>query len=228
MKRTNIKRLVGAALLLGVIAIGYYFKLWNYVTIEKFQQQDQQIQLFVQKHYYLTTLLYLVFFTIAMILSLPISAPLTLIGGYLFGTVQGGVYAIVSATIGATISLFLFRYFLTDYVRERYGHRIEPLNRQFKKYGANYLLVLHFLSVVPFFIINMLAAVTHVSLFTFMWTTAAGIMPLLFVYAFVGNQLHTIKTPGDIFSPFIIGMLLLLGIVAMLPILIQRFSRSKS
>ena len=128
--------------------------------------------------------------------------------------------------MGATLSFLLFRYVLSNYVGTWYGDRVEKFKAQITTQGASYLLMLHFVIVVPYFVINTLAAATDISLFTFVWTTLVGSIPIVSVYAFAGRQLSYINKIGDIFSPTIIIAFMLLILMACMPIIIRRFKKS--
>ena len=92
-----------------------------------------------------------------------------------------------------------------------------------RKYGANYLLMVHYASVIPFFFINTLAAISDVGWWTFLWTTVIGFIPLAIIYSFAGRELGSIKSVQDIMSPTIIGVFILLLLLAFLPIVIKHY-----
>jgi uncharacterized membrane protein YdjX (TVP38/TMEM64 family) len=183
--------------------------------------QEQIIRQLMVCSYSLVVVAYILLYSTAILFMFPVTAPLTIMGGYLFSTVFGALYAIIAATLGAIAAFLVFRYFLTDFVKERYGQQLQILHKQFERYGAVYLLLLHFLTIVPFFIINILAAVAHVSLTTFIWTTIVGITPLLSIYAFMGDQLQRVGTISDIISPKFIAILIIFIALVISPILIR-------
>jgi len=80
------------------------------------------------------------------------------------------------------------------------------------------------MGIIPYFVINVLAALTNVSITTFMWTTFVGSLPILGIYAFAGGQLYSVESVKDIFSPSIIALLVVLILDSLMPLLL-RFSR---
>jgi uncharacterized membrane protein YdjX (TVP38/TMEM64 family) len=54
--------------------------------------------------------------------------------------------------------------------------------------------------------------------------TAIGIIPGSFVYAYAGRQLGTINSLKEIASPNVIGAFVLLGLLALLPMLYKKLS----
>jgi uncharacterized membrane protein YdjX (TVP38/TMEM64 family) len=54
--------------------------------------------------------------------------------------------------------------------------------------------------------------------------TAIGIIPGSFVYAYAGRQLGTINSLREVASPNVIGAFVLLGLLALMPILYKKLS----
>ena len=81
---------------------------------------------------------------------------MTLAGGFLFGTWEGGGLVVIAATIGATIIFLAAR---TAPVRShsgrRVGARMRAMEEGFAKNAFNYLLVLRLIPVFPFFLVNL-------------------------------------------------------------------------
>ena len=96
-----------------------------------------------------------------------------------------------------------------------------------KTYGYTYLITLQLLTIVPYFVINTLAALAGVPFVTFMFTTAVGSFPVLVIYAFAGKQLYKIQSWKDILSKEMLLLLLLLAGFALLPLIIRKLRSSK-
>ena len=159
--------------------------------------------------------------------TLPVVGPLTMLAIYLFGFMPGFIVALFGAACGSTLSFLIIRYALGSLIRKRYKVRLERFNEKIKVYGHSYLLTLQILSVIPYVVINTLAALTDVSVFTSFWTTLVGSMPLIFMYALAGRQLGTLNSVYDIFSPQIFLILGLLALIALLPIIVRRFKKDE-
>ena len=176
----------------------------------------------MQQNYYTAVTAFVCIFALVVGTGFPGSAVLTLFAGYLFGVFEGGMYALIGSIVGATISFLLFRYVFRGTVTAWYGKRIKQFKTQMSTHGVSYLLMLHFVTVVPYFVINALAALSDISLLTFVWTTIVGSMPIISVYAFAGRQLSYIQSLGDIFSPTIILAFVLLIALACMPIILRK------
>jgi len=79
----------------------------------------------------------------------------------------------------------------------------------------------------PIFVINYLAGLASLNIWTFIWTTSVGILPGSLIYTFVGHHFRKIESAGDILSWPIIIALTFLALLAILPVVLSRFSLKK-
>lgn len=221
--------LIQSALILsgicGVLIVLYYSGITDQMTLEKIQAKSISLKQDIADHYFKAIVLYMIAYITLIAATLPIVGPLTMLGGYLFGLVPGFFAALFAAACGSTASFLIIRYALSSLIRNRYKKRLEKFNEKIKSYGHSYLLTLQILSVIPYVVINTLAALTDVSTFTTFWTTLVGSAPLIFLYALAGRQLGTLNSAYDILSPQIMMILGLLALIALLPMIIRRFKK---
>ena len=220
---TNIQKRTGIAVLLvaGILAIRFT-GIDQYMSLGTIKEHTAWLQTMVQQQYWTVVFSFIAFYLISVAIGVPVAAVLTIVSGFLFGTFWGAVYSNVGATIGAIISFLMVRYIIGNVIQQRYEQSLAWFNREMKLYGTSYLLVVHFIAVVPFVVINFLAGLTNVTIWTFIWTTSIGIFPGALVYAFAGQQLHNIHSPGDIFSLPVICAFALLALLAIAPVIIKR------
>jgi uncharacterized membrane protein YdjX (TVP38/TMEM64 family) len=140
---------------------------------------------------------------------------------------MGTVYAIIAATLGATLAFLATRYLLRDVVLDRFGSKLEGMNRELEKRGFSYLLFLRLVPLFPFFLINLAAGLTRLPLRTFFLGTLLGIIPGGFVYVNAGASLAAIDSLSGIASPRVLGSFALLGLFALIPVLYNRFNGKK-
>lgn len=200
-----------------------YFDVGQYVSLEKIKENKHYLVQLVSHHYLLSVFMYVLIFTMASFLSVPITIILNLIAGFFFGAFTGAVYVNIGTTLGSTMSFLMFRYLLGDFVRVKYAQKLKNFNSHMKKNGYRYLLSMQIFPATPTFFINTLAGLTSISLWTFIWTTSLGIFPGSLVYTFAGQQLSKIESTAGILSWQIIVLLVLLGLLALLPIMLKRF-----
>lgn len=169
----------------------------------------------------------LVFFLIYVAvtaLSVPVAAPLTLVGGALFGRWLATAVVSVAATSGATLAFLASRYLFRDWVQRRFGQRLQAINRGVERDGAYYLFTLRLLPVVPFWLINLGMGLTPLPARTFAAVSWLGMLLGTFLYANVGRELRQLDSPAGVVSPTLLASLALLGLVPLLLRLVLRRS----
>ncbi|HKZ17239.1 MAG TPA: TVP38/TMEM64 family protein, partial [Geobacteraceae bacterium] len=161
-------------------------------------------------------------------LSLPGATIFSLAAGAIFGAVMGTVYAVTAATIGATLAFLATRYIFRGAVQNKFGSKLDKINRELSREGLNYLLFLRLVPLFPFFMINLAAGLTNIRLSTFFFGTLFGIIPGGFVYCNAGASLASINSIGDIASPRVLGSFALLGLFALMPVLYRKIKNRRN
>ena len=228
MRRRHIIGLVTVGLFLIVIVLFRAFNLARFFSLTTLQSNATLLSTFSRDYYLLSILAFVTVFSSIIIFSIPVTGPFTLLGGFLFGMLRGALFSTVGAIVGATLSFFIFRRGLSDFVQQKYGDKLKTFKRNIKHHGGSYLLMLQFSTVVPYGVINMLAALSGVPLWTFLWTTALGFMPYALIYTFAGSRFTTITSVGDIFSPSVIAAFVLLMLLSIVPLIVRRLRGGRS
>jgi uncharacterized membrane protein YdjX (TVP38/TMEM64 family) len=229
MMNSNLqKALLVGFVVIGVMVLAWYFGLHNYLTLAAMKENRAYLEAAVAKNYLHAVIIFIAVYMAVIAVAMPGVPPLTMIGGFLFGFIPGGIYASIAATVGTSISFLLIRYVLSGVIRGKYAQKLERFNEKITSHGVvGYLLTMQLIGVIPYFVINMLAALTDVPFKTFLWTTYVGSLPIIFIYAFAGRQLYMVESARDIFSPSIIALLVFLVLLTLMPLLV-RFSRRVS
>lgn len=227
MNKNRVMKLAFISALLGPMLTFYLSGMSDHMTIACLKTNRDMLHALVHNNYLLAVCYYLGIYIIFGALSFPFVSLVTMAGGFLFGTLAGSLYTIIGATIGGSIAFLMYRCFFGSWVREQYGHRLVTFNKEFQRNGASYLVIMRLIALIPFFMANALASVAPISLKTFMWTTAVGVMPSALIYSFAGEQLDTINTVGDVFSPRVIAAFALLGLLTFASIIFQKFKAKK-
>lgn len=145
-------------------------------------------------------------------LSLPGAAVMTLLVGAIFGLGWGLLIASFASSIGATLAFLMTRYVLRDTIQRRFGERLKSINDGVTREGSFYLFSLRLVPVFPFFLINMLMALTPIKLRQFYWVSQLGMLPGTLVYVNAGSQLSELTSLSGILSPSLLFSFVLLGV----------------
>lgn len=223
----NSKKIFIVVALSAGIGLFFYFDLNQYLSLAALKSNRQTLLDYYAAHRAVTIAGFMAVYIIQTALSLPGAAILSLAAGAIFGSIAGTLYANIAATIGATLAFLVTRYLLRDVVLEKFGGKLEGINRELETRGFNYLLFLRLVPLFPFFLINLAAGLTRLPLRTFITGTMLGIIPGGFVYVNAGASLATIDSLSGIASPRVLGSFALLGLFALLPALYTKFKNRK-
>jgi uncharacterized membrane protein YdjX (TVP38/TMEM64 family) len=208
------------------LAIGafFWFDLDAYLTLETVKANRDRFLVFTGEHRAAAVASFIVTYSLVTGLSLPGATILTLVGGFLFGSLWGTVFVNLGATSGATLAFLTARYLLRGWVEQKFGQKLGPIQDGFAKNAFSYLVTLRLVPLFPFFLVNLVSGLTRVRLSTYVGATALGIIPGSFVYAYAGRQLGTIHSLKEIVPPNVILAFTLLGLLALVPMLYRRFA----
>ena len=220
------KQFLLAAVVL-LVALFFWFDLGRFLSLAALKEHRQLLQAYYTSHAPAVLAAFIAVYILQTALALPGAAVMSLAAGALFGKLTGTVCAVTAATIGAVLSFLVTRYLAGDFVRGKFGARLEGLNRELARRGLNYLLFLRLVPLFPFFLINLAAGITRLPLRTFVIGTFFGIIPGAFVYVNAGSSLAKIDSVSSIASPQILASFALLGLFALLPALYSRFTGNR-
>ncbi len=202
-----------------LLVLFYALGLHRYVAWETIRANLESWQRQVRANLLVALLVFFLGYTVITALSLPAAAALTMLAGALFGRWLGTGLVSLAATSGATLAFLLSRYLLHDWVQQRFGKRLEPINSGVARDGGYYLFTLRLIPAIPFFLINLGMALTPMRVGTFALVSWAGMLMGTFLYVNAGTALATLDSPSDVLSPGIIASLAALGVV---PLLIRK------
>lgn len=217
------KIIIGVAIALA-IGLFFYFDLGRFLSLNSLKENRDQLLAFTEAHYATAVGLFVLAYIAVTGLSLPGAVIMTLAGGFLFGSVWGTLFVNLGATTGATLAFLASRYLLHDWVEQKFGTTLGPIQAGFSKNAFHYLMTLRLIPLFPFFLVNMVSGLTRVSLGTYVTATAIGIIPGSFVFAYAGQALGSINSLHEIASPNVLLAFTLLGLLAMVPILYKKFA----
>ncbi len=146
------------------------------------------------------------FMVVVAILPIPAEIP-AMVNGMAFGANVGTAITWSGAFVGALISFELSR---------RYGRPLgkkvlppsafDRADRLALSAGWPGLLVLRLVPIVAFTVINWAAGLTRIPRWTFLWTTALGILPGAILFTFSGMGLGWFYRQNPELTPVLVGL----------------------
>lgn len=224
-----MRRLLPLALLAVLAGMVLALDLHHYLTLEALRDNRHALQAAVSGNFALSALAYVVIYAVAVAVSVPGATILTLAGGFLFGTLTGGVLTVAAATIGAVLVFLAARIVVGDSLRRRAGPFLRRMEDGFRTNAFSYLLFLRLVPAFPFWAVNLVPALAGVGLPVFVAATVIGIIPGTFVFAAFGAGLGDLFAGGsdirlsDVLSPTMVLAFAGLGLLALLPVAMRKW-----
>lgn len=146
--------------------------------------------------------------------------------GFIWGWQLGGTYAMIGGVLGATASYMVGR-FVGEGLLHRFGRVGKVVAKQVDHAGFKSLLVLRFIPLFPFAVLNYGSGVAGVRLTDFVLATAIGLAPSNYVFAYCSDSLlNGTMTETDALKRLAVVALLMVSIVLIPTLLKRRFGQA--
>ena len=127
-------------------------------------------------------------FVIALIPTLPMN----LAAGFFWGSVPGGIYAVLGVTIGGWVSFTLAKTIIGKKLTRKFDNKlISNVLQEVEQYGWKFVAFARMNPIIPTGPLNYLLGLTSISHFTFLWTTLLFLLPVSITVAFIGYTVGT-------------------------------------
>jgi uncharacterized membrane protein YdjX (TVP38/TMEM64 family) len=221
-RRRTWGRLAVAAVF--IVGIGAFVVLGGhrYLDLQTVKANRDALLAFTRDHFVAALAIAFVVYVGIVALSVPGSLVLSLTVGFLFGRWVGTALVLAAATLGATLVFLAARYLFAEAARRRMGPLGERINAGFTANAFSYLLFLRLVPLFPFFLVNLAPAFTSIPVRTYALATFLGIMPATFVFVNLGQTLGRIESTRDLLSVETLGAFVLLGLLALVPVLLRK------
>ncbi|SEA70495.1 dihydrolipoamide dehydrogenase [Desulfuromusa kysingii] len=218
MTNRSIKISILAVILVLIVSF-FAFDLGQYLTLTYLKSQQQVFNNYYQLHRFSTLASYFVIYIIVTALSLPGATVMTLAGGALFGLWTALIVVSFASSIGATLAFLVSRFLLRDWVQQKFGDKLQAINKGVEKEGAFYLFSLRLVPLFPFFVINLVMGLTPLKTSLYYIVSQVGMLAGTFVFVNAGTQLGQLESAGGILSP---GLLISFALLGVFPLVAKR------
>jgi uncharacterized membrane protein YdjX (TVP38/TMEM64 family) len=121
---------------------------------------------------------------------------------------------VLCRSIGGVVAFLIGRHVARDWLRDRFAGTIEAIDRGVEREGWLYLAMLRLAPALPDSVINPGMGLTAMSLRTFFWVSALGMVPYVVMYAIAGQQFMLLASPGEAVS--VVWLVVLTGLALLL------------
>lgn len=185
----------------------------GFLSLESLKTHQLALLNYVEQAPARSAVLYFAAYVVVSALSIPGAALLTLLGGTLFPFWQGILLVSFASTLGATLAMLTSRYLLREGVQHRFSHQLKTVNEGMVRNGAFYLFALRLMPLFPFFLVNLLAGLTSLSVRRYWWISQLAMLPATVIFLNAGRELGKLTSLRDILSPGILFAFTLLGLL---------------
>lgn len=223
-----LKRVVSVLTIAALAAAGWWLLGGISTDAESLRSLRSELEDHVYRAPLQSALIFIVAYWVVAALALPGALILTLLGGALFGLGLGALLVALGSSLGALLSFTVVRLIAGQALRDRLAARLATVARGIEADGGFYVFTLRVMPVFPFFLVNVLLALTPLRAWTFYWVSVIGMLPATLIYVNAGHQLATLTSIGDILSPPLLMSLVVLAVFPLiarkvLPLMAQRF-----
>jgi uncharacterized membrane protein YdjX (TVP38/TMEM64 family) len=155
-------------------------------------------------------------------------APITLVGGALFGPVWGAVYTLGGATGGATLAFLLARYLAGDWVEAKAKGQLGRIKAGVEKEGWMFVAFTRLVPLFPFNLLNYAFGLTRIPLRIYVLTSLICMAPGTAGYSYLGFAGREALVGGeDLVRKGTIALAVFAALV-LLPLMVRKWRAGRS
>jgi uncharacterized membrane protein YdjX (TVP38/TMEM64 family) len=164
------------------------------VSLANLSQHRGVLASLVARHPLATLAAYVGVYVLVILACAPGPFVLAIAGGFLFGSIMGGVAAMAAMLAGGLTVFCACRTAFGDWAAHRAGPTLARIEAGFSRNAFSYLVALRLLPGAPFFMVNLAAGFARIRVSTFLIATLVGSSPSAFILASLGAGLrHALK-----------------------------------
>ena len=212
------------------------FQGWDqYLTPSSLGLYAVDLNTLVENNFWVAFSGFVVIYIFSTVFMIPASA-LTIMGGFLFGTIIGVPTTVISATSGACILFMLTKFSFNSALQNIAGPFLNKMKSGFNENSLSYLFSLRLIPLFPFAVVNIAPAILGARFSHYFVSTLFGIIPGTLAYTLIGTGLRDtllnasakdelldvsllIQNAGKNFIPALIA----LSILAFMPVVYKYF-----
>ena len=220
----RFKQFLPLAVLVAVVIVIFTSGVTRYLNLDALREHETGLRGFIDQNLALALAVFVAVYATATAISLPGATIITLAGGYLFGTWLGGSATVVGATLGAIGIYYAVGTSIGAALRARAessGGRMKAFLEGVQNGAFGYILTLRLIPVVPFWFVNVAAALAGTAIRPYIAATFIGIIPATFIFSGIGAGIGGVVADGGtpdlgvIFEPRVLGPLIALALLAL-------------
>jgi len=218
------KKKTGAGKILAIVAvIAVVFFVAKHFGLTDRLQDVQAMQAWFQSLGFVGYAVFIALYVFVAVFMLP-AAAFTIIAGITFGSVLGGILALVGATIGASAAFVVAKYVARDFIVNKFqGNAIfKKIEDGVKANGVSFLILTRLVPLFPYNVQNYAYGLTSINLLTFAGVSFITMAPGAFIYAYMAGEIV-----ANGFSVKLLVQFAIAGVILFLVSLIPKYIAKK-
>ncbi|MGO1119103.1 TVP38/TMEM64 family protein [Rhodovibrionaceae bacterium A322] len=228
--KLSFKRILPLLILI-VGGTAFWLAFGEYLSFEMLKSNRETLTAYVAENQVSAALIFMAIYALVVAFSIPGGVIMTLLGGFLFGNIEGTILVTFAATLGSLAVFLAARTAFADYFHSKVGHLLHRLEEGFQENALSYLLFLRLVPLFPFWLVNIVPAFLGVSTRVYFIGTLIGIIPGTFVFVSVGNGLGAIFEEGGtpdlsvLFTAEVLTPILGLALISLIPVAYKKLKK---
>lgn len=245
-KSSPIKTWAPVAVILSILGMAWTMGWLDYFSLSSIIMHREILSSFVADNLIIGLFAFLVVYAGLVAISFPGASLLTILAGFLFGGVIGGITTVFAATIGATLIFLIARSSFGEVMEKKASGFVKKLANGFQENAFEYLLTIRLTPLFPFWVMNIVPAILNMRLVPYTTATFIGIIPGTFAFSYIGAGLDSViaaqenANPGcgaagtcevelsALITTEIIIAMLGLAFISTLPVIIKKWKARKN
>ena len=145
------KKHIGLCVILLGTSIFYFFEIGDFLSLEWLKNNQRLLEIFYQSNGLIVMVCFVALFLVIGLFLLPGATVLSVFSGAVFGLPLGPLLVSLGSTLGAVLAFYVARYILKNWLEERFGERLHPIQEGLCKNDIHYMLFLRLIPLAPFF-----------------------------------------------------------------------------
>ncbi len=121
------------------------------------------------------------------------NSPITIFSGMILGTYSGAIISVIGLTLGSGALYFFAQYFYKENISRLFNKKYQNIRYLFHNNELVFFIFYRLFVGIPFGLSNLLAILFNARISNFLFGTAIGILPSLFIWASIGSGFDKIS-----------------------------------
>ena len=125
------------------------------------------------------------------------NSPIAIFSGMILGTYFGAFISVIGLTLGSGALYFFAQYFYRENISRLFNKKYQNISYLFHNNELVFFIFYRLFIGIPFGLSNLLAILFNARISNFLFGTAIGILPSLFIWASIGSGFDKILIKND-------------------------------